>query len=230
MTITAWSSTSIRSSQTSTAADTQSASASERLDAIGTGLQRTGNKIQTQLDTATASLSSLGKFKAAVVQAQSAAKAVAELKDTVTVEDMKAAIDNLVQKYNAMVSASEAVTMDNSGASRISKALVRTMGADISKLSSLRSLGLSKGADGRYTLTGSKLVSAIQSAPAGVRATLQKLGSLVEKATGKELADDGGITQVNTALLNKTSLLQTQKSALQKALQQYTSVSTTESS
>ena len=108
--------------------------------------------------------------------------------------------------------------------------LFRSMGADISKLRSLRSFVLSKGGDGRYTLTGSKLVSAIQSAPAGVRATLQKLGSLVEKATGKELADDGGITQVNTALLNKTSLLQTQKSALQKALQQYTSVSTTESS
>lgn len=223
MTITAWSSTSLSSSQTTTQTSTQSTSASDRLDAIGTGLQRSGNKIQTQLDTASASLSTLGKFKAAVAQAQSAAKAVADLKDTATADEVKTAMTSLVEKFNAMVSASSAVTTDTSGASRISKALVRTLGADMSKISSLRNLGLSKGSDGRYTLDATKLAAAYQASPTGVRDTLDKLGNLMDKVATKELASDGAIVQTSTALTNKASLLQLQKSALQKALQQYTS-------
>ena len=214
MTITAWSSTSIHSSQTSTQTSAQGTAASGRLDAIGTGLQRSGNKIQTQLDTATASLSTLGKFKAAVAQAQSAAKAVAGLKDNATADEVKTAMASLVEKFNAMVSASSAVTTDNSGASRVSKALVRTMGADISRVSSLRNLGLSKGSDGRYTLDASKLAGAFQASSSGVLDTLDKLGTLVDKAATKELASDGSIAQTSTALTNKATLLQLQKSAL----------------
>jgi flagellar capping protein FliD len=101
--------------------------------------------------------------------------------------------------------------------------MTRAMTADFSKVDALRQMGFTKASDGSLTLNASKLEAAYKASPSGVLGTLSKLGKLVDKAAAKELASSGGITSSVSALSNKASTLQLQKTALLKAVQQYAS-------
>lgn len=215
---------SARSSATSTSS--QSATqATEKADPITAGLLKSGSKLQTLLDTATASLSTLGKFKSAVAATQTAANSLSTLKDGASSDEVKKALSSFVSAFNAMLATTPSITTGGTSVERLSRGMGRAMTADFSRVDALRQMGFTKASDGSLSLDSSKLAAAYQASPSGVLGTLSKLGKLVDKVASKELANGGGIGSSVNALTAKTSTLQLQKNALLKAAQQYASFS-----
>ena len=217
----------LSSTRTSTASTTSqtAAQAAEKADPITAGLQKSSSKLQTLLDTATTSLSTLGKFKAAVSATQTAATRLSSMKDSATSEEVKKALSSFVSTFNAMVASTQSVAVGSSGVERISRGMTRAMTTDFSKVDALRQMGFSKASDGSLKLDSTKLEAAFQASPSGVLGTMSKLGKLVDKVAAKELASGGSIGNSVNALSNKATVLQLQQNALLKAAQQYASFS-----
>ena len=214
----------LSSALTSTTSSSQTAAqAAEKANPITAGLQKSSTKLQTLLDATTASLSTLGKFKAAVSATQTAANSLSALKDGASSDAVKKALGSFVSTFNAMVASTQSVAATSSGVERISRGMTRAMTADFSKVDALRQMGFTKASDGSLALDASKLEAAYKASPSGVLGTLSKLGKLVDKAATKELASGGGIGSSVSALTTKASTLQLQKNALLKAAQQYAS-------
>jgi len=208
------------SSQTKTQATSTAAA-----NPISASINKSTAKLQAQLDTATANLSTLGKFKASVSVVQTSAKGLTTLKDSSTSDEVKKALTTFISDFNSMVTSTKTAANDPSGVSTISRGMTRAMTADFSRVDALRQMGFTKSSDGSLKLDTAKFEAAFKASPSSVQSTLSKLGQLVDKSATKELASDGRISSTMGALSSKSSLLQTQQSALTKAAQQYASLS-----
>lgn len=213
---------SARASNAATSSQT-AAQAAEKADPITAGLQKSSSKLQTLLNTATASLSTLGKFKAAVAASQTAATGLSTLKDSATSDEVKKALNSFVSTFNTMVASTQSVAAASSGVERISRGMTRAMTADFSRVDALRQMGFTKASDGTLKLDTAKLEAAFKASSSGVLGTLSKLAKLVDKVATKELAGGGSIGNTVNALSSKATVLQMQQNALQKAAQQYAS-------
>ena len=221
----------VLSSGTSSATtSSQSTAATAAASPITASIDKFTAKLQTQLDTATANLSTLGKFKASVSVVQASANNLTTLKDSSTSDEVKKALTAFISDFNNMVTSTQTAAADTSGVNTISRGMTRAMTADFSKVDALRKMGFTKASDGSLKLDTAKFEAAFKASPSSVQSTLSKLGQMVGKAATKELASDGRISNSMSALSSKSSLLQIQQSALQKAAQQYASLSTTSAS
>jgi hypothetical protein len=180
--------------------------------------------LQTQVDAASASLSSFGKFKASVGELQTTAQGLGGFKTTSSNEDVKKKLTSFIANFNKMVVSTKAATTDSSGVERISSGMKRAMSADFSRIGELRNMGFTRGSDGTWKLDATKFDAAYQASPSAMQSTLSKLGQLVDKAASKELASDGRIGNSIDAFTRQSSLLKLQQSALLKATQQYVSL------
>jgi len=221
----------VLSSGTSSATtSSQSTAATAAASPITASIDKFTAKLQTQLDTATANLSTLGKFKASVSVVQASANNLTTLKDSSTSDEVKKALTAFISDFNNMVTSTQTAAADTSGVNTISRGMTRAMTADFSKVDALRKMGFTKASDGSLKLDTAKFEAAFKASASSVQSTLSKLGQMVGKAATKELASDGRISNSMSALSSKSSLLQIQQSALQKAAQQYASLSTTSAS
>jgi flagellar capping protein FliD len=198
--------------------------AAAKADAISTSLNKSSTKIQTQLDATSASLSTLGKFKASVSMLQTAAQSLSQFSATSSSDDVKKGLSSFIANFNTVVAATKAAATDSSEVDRISRGMTRAMSADLSKISELRNLGFSKASDGSLKLDAAKFEAAYKASPAAVQSTLAKLGKLADKSANKELASDGRIGSSMDTLVSKSSVLKLQQNALTTASQRYTSL------
>ena len=217
-------------SSTTSSKTTTQAAATAAANPITASINKSTAKLQTQLDTATANLSTLGKFKASVSVAQASAKSLTTLKDGSTSDEVKKALTAFISDFNSMVTSTKTASTDTSGVNTISRGMTRAMTADFSRVDALRQMGFTKASDGSLKLDTAKFEAAYKASPSSVQSTLSKLGQLVDKAATKELGSDGRISSSMSALSSKSSLLQMQQSALLKAAQQYASFSSASSS
>jgi len=194
---------------------------------ITASLNKATTKLQTQLDTATANLSTLGKFKSSVTVAQASAKSLTTLKSNSSSDDVKKALTAFISDFNNMVAATKTAATDTSGVGTISRSMTRAMTADFSRVDALRQMGFTKASDGTLKLDDAKFEAAFKNSSSGVQSTLAKLGQLVDKAATKELGSDGRLSSSMSAFSSKSSTLQSQQSALLKAAQQYASFAST---
>lgn len=220
MSISPISSTSTTNTSTVSQTTTQAAAATNPLTA---SINKATTRLQTQLATATANLSTLGKFKASVTVAQASAKSLTTLTSSSTSAEVKKALTAFISDFNSMVAATKTAATDTSGVGTISRGMTRAMTADFSKVDALRQMGFTKASDGTLKLDDAKFEAAFKASSSNVQSTLAKLGQLVDKAATKELASDGRISNSMNALSSKSSALQSQQSALLKAAQQYAS-------
>lgn len=214
-----------RTTGLSTGSRSAQTQATEKLDPVSASINRSKVKLQTQLDTATASLSTLGKFKASISVTQTAAKNLTTLKGASTRDEVKTALTSFITNFNSMVASTKNVAAETSGIESISKGMTRAMTADFSKISELRQMGFTKATDGTLKIDTAKFDAAYKASPSGVQSTLSKLGQLIDKAAIKELASQGRISDSMDSLTSKTSALKLQQSALIKAAQQVSSLS-----
>ena len=78
----------------------------------------------------------------------------------------------------------------------------------------LKKLGFKAQTDGSFAWDGTKFNAAYQADPAAVRATLAKLGHLVETAASKELATDATVSDSMTSLNLRANALKAQQTSM----------------
>ncbi|HEY8904760.1 MAG TPA: flagellar filament capping protein FliD, partial [Rhodoferax sp.] len=187
-------------------------------------------QLQMQLATATANLSTLGKFKASVTVAQASAKSLTTLTSSSTSDAVKKALTAFISDFNSMLAATKTAASDTSGVGTLSRGMTRAMTADFSRVDALRHMGFTKASDGTLKLDDAKFAAAFKNSSSSVQSPLAKLGQLVDKAATKELASDGRLSHSMSAFSSKSSTLQLQQSALLKAAQQYASFASSSTS
>lgn len=205
------------------AGNQSSAQATSNLDKVSAGINKSSAKIQTQLDTASTSLSTFGKFKASVSVTQVSAQSLSKFTATSSSDDVRKGLTSFITNFNSMVASTQTAAAETSGVQRISRGMTRAMSADLSKITELRNMGFTKASDGTLKLDAAKFDAAYTASPSTVQSTLAKLGKLVDKSANKELASGGSIGNTMDSLTSKSSLLKLQQSVLLKASQQYTS-------
>jgi hypothetical protein len=205
------------------ASNQSSAQATSNTDKVSAGINKSSVKIQTQLDTASTSLSTFGKFKASVSVTQVSAQSLSKFTATSSSDDVKKGLATFITNFNSMVASTQTAAAETSGVQRISRGMTRAMSADLSKITELRNMGFTKASDGTLKLDAAKFDAAYAASPSTVQSTLAKLGQLVDKSANKELASGGSIGNTMDSLTSKSSLLKLQQSVLLKASQQYTS-------
>lgn len=228
------------SSTASTASSSTSANTSAKATAsvspVAQALQKADKRIQSQLDSTTAQLSSFGKLKSSVSDAQLAARALSNFSASATSADIKSAANKFISTFNAALSnakstaASAGGAMTESfGARSVSSDLTRTVRASTATADSLKQLGIKLLADGTLSLDAAKFDAAQKADPASVKATLAKIGQLVDKTATKELATGGSVSGSMASLNQRSAALKAQQTALQSIIQPSTSASTTSS-
>lgn len=184
------------------------------------GLKKADQRIQAQVDTTTAQLSSFGKLKSSVSDAQIAARALGNLASTTSPVAQKSAASQFVSAFNGVVNtakATAAVPGESSAslsASRTSKDLVRSVSADAAAVDALKKVGLSVNSDGTLALDAKKFDAAQKADPNGVRATLVKVGQRSYTTATKELGAEGNVGLSLSALNQRSGILKSQQATL----------------
>lgn len=215
--------TSTSGTQTSTqTAEQKAALATAKLSPASQAATKAGGRIQSQLDSTTAQLSAYGKLKSAVSDAQLAAKNLIALTPTSSAADVKTAVSKLISTFNAAITIGKntASTADSGGAKRVGNDLGRAIGGNHAVFDAMKKIGLQQLPDGTLSVDTAKFEAAQRANPSGVEATLEKLGTLVNKATTKELATGSTVAGSIEALNQRASLLKTQKNAMSTLMQQ----------
>lgn len=184
------------------------------------GLKKAEQRIQSLVDTNSTQLSSFGKLKSAVSDAQIGARSLAGLSGSAKPADVKSAATNFVSAFNAALTAAKATTgavgdaAAGQSANRVNKDLQRSAVADQQNLVILKKIGVTIATDGKLAIDTTKLGNAITANPNEVRDSLVKLGRQVELAATKELASDGDVGGPLSTLNQRSSVLKSQQTTL----------------
>jgi hypothetical protein len=193
---------------------------SQTSKATGQGLQKAEQRVQALADTTSAQLSSFGKLKSAVSDAQISARGLAGLSSSAKPADVKTALTNFVNAFNAAASAAKTTatvsgdSAANQSAIRVGKDLQRSATSDTSNLNALKQVGVTLGADGKLAVDATKIGAALTANPTAVRDTLGKLGRQVERTSTQELAADGNVGGSLSTLNQRSTVLKSQQATL----------------
>ncbi len=188
---------------------------------VSQAMQKAGSRLQVQLDTTTAQLSSFGKLKSAVSDVQLAASALNAFAATTSAADVKTAAARFVANFNAALTTARSaaalrgpVSTESSSANRISRDLGRSVAANTVAMDALRKLGVKQLPDGTLALDTAKFDAANKADPAAVRTALAKTGQQVNQAATKELATGGDVNNLMASLSQRSTSLKTQQSSM----------------
>ncbi|MES2878499.1 MAG: flagellar filament capping protein FliD [Pseudomonadota bacterium] len=227
---------SLLNANTNASANT-SAQATGSVSPVTQALQKADKRIQSQLDTTTAQLSSFGKLKSAVSDAQLSARALSNFSSTASSADVKSAANKFISAFNAAIntakttaSVSGGVSAESAGARSVSSDLNRTVRASSATVDSLQQLGIKLSPDGSLTLDATKFDAAQKADPAKVKAALAKIGELVDKTATKELATGGGVSGSMASLNQRSTALKAQQTSLLAITQQAATAQSSSSS
>lgn len=217
----------LKSSTTGTNTSTQTAEqkaaqAAAKLSPASQAINKAGNRIQSQLDTTSAQLSAYGKLKSAVSDAQLAAKSLSGLTATSSAADVKTAVSKLLSTFNTVITTGKTTAgiADSGNARRVGNDLGRAISSNHAVFDAMKKIGFKQLSDGTLSLDTAKFEAAQKANPGAVEATLEKLGSLVNKVASKELATDSAVAGSIEALSQRASLLKTQKNAMTTLMEQ----------
>ncbi len=191
-------------------------------------------RIQTQLDTTAAQLSSFGKLKSAVSNAQLDAKALSATTPQSSAADVRTAASRFATSFNvAVLTANSTAALpgaspaETSGARRVTRDLGNALSANTGVADAIKKLGFKLESDGTLTVDAKKFDAAQKADPVAVQATLAKLAQAVEKSASNELTA-GGVVNGSIASLNQRSTtLKSQQSAIQAMVKQLSASQTT---
>jgi hypothetical protein len=218
---------------TKTGAQT-SAQATSSTSPVALAMQKANARLQPQLETASAQLSSFGKLKASIADMQVAAHAMSGLTSASSAADAKAAAIRFVTSFNAStVAAKTAATAmassDPSVARRVGNDLSRSVTANYSAFDALKKIGFKQQPDGSLALDAAKLDAALSTDPAGARASLAKLGQTADTLANRELAEGGNVAAPWASLNQRSTALKTQQNAILAIEQKLNATTSTQS-
>lgn len=194
-------------------------------------------RIQSQLDTTTTQLSSFGKLKSSVSDAQLAARALSGLTTTTSAADLKATVNRFVMTFNAAIATAKStatsaggVSAESSSAGQISRDLSRTFTVDTTLNDGMRKMGFKQLPDGTLAFDSAKFDAAQKADPTAMQSTLSKIGQLVDKTATKELATGGSVDGSMAALNKRSTLLKTHQTAMLDMVQKFATAQTSSTS
>lgn len=236
------SSSSVALANTSTTTAAQEDTTTAALDKVSPALGKAHGRVQSQLQSHSASLSQLGKYKATVADLSSAAQSLSQLgSSSASVADNTKVVERFVAAYNQAIKASQPDTTSEASSTLASsrRALTNT---DTSR-SQLAKLGLTRQADGTLRLDTAALSKALAtSAAAGAGttsntasasatgttlSTLAQLGKAIGKRADNELASGSRLATATNLYSGKTALLKQQQTRLLEAATQMSSQAST---
>lgn len=194
-------------------------------------VQRADKRVQTEVDTNTAQLSSFGKLKSSVSEVQIAAQAVTNLSGNDSSAVVKNTVVNMVNAFNASAEIARATaalpgaTDASQSARRVGQDLHRAVSGDNKISDALSGIGVKFHA-GALVLDTEKLEATLTADPDRVRAVLAEVGQQIHTTTSAELAASGNLGGSLNSLSQLAKVLESQQSALQSAAQ---ATSTTQS-
>ena len=179
------------------------------------GFQRAEKRIQAQVDSTTAQLSSFGKLKSALYDAQLAARALdgVATAGSPSAAALQTAVRNVATAFNSAVEAAKA-TAATHNASRTGKDLVAALSTNVPMTDALKNLGFSLGLDGKLALDRNTFDSTYKADPTAVLASLATLGQQVYAVTTKALGTQGSLGLALSSLTQQSSILKTQQAML----------------
>ena len=195
--------------------------------AANNGMDKATARIQAQLDTTTAQLSSFGKLQSAISNLQLDAKNLAATTPQSSVADVRAAASNFAASFSvAVITARSTADLPGSSAQDAGNArrVVRDLGhalAGTPQVSdAIRKIGFRLESDGTLTVDAKKFDAAQKADPAAVQAALDTVAQAVEKAASNELSAGGVVRGSIQALGQRSVALKTQHNAMLAAVKQ----------
>jgi hypothetical protein len=226
-------STSLNNS-TSANSSSASAQAAASTNPVGRTMGQAVARIQTQLDTTSAQLSSFGKLKSSVSEAQLAAKALGKLSNSSTGAEVQTALSRFVIGLNTAIATAKTTAAlpgsaptEASSAGRLSRDLSRSAISNMATVDALKRLGFKAQADGSFALDASKLEAAYKTDPAAVRSALVKLGEAVETVATKGLATNASVSGSMASLSQRASALKAQQTSMLAVVQKLNTANST---
>lgn len=220
-------------SNTSTNATAEENPTTAALNKISPALGKAHERVRTQLQGDSTSLSQLGKYKATVSDLSTAAQTMSQLgSSTSSAADNVKLVERFVAAYNQAITASRPDTSSEASSTLASSRRTLTNASDASR-SQLAKLGLSRQADGTLKLDSAALSKALSSASAsgtGTTAsassglsTLAQLGKAIGKRADSELSSTSRLATATSLFSGKTSQLKQQQTRLLEAATQMAS-------
>ena len=181
-------------------------------------------RIQQQVDSTKAQLSSLGLVKSAVAGLQTQSKQLTTMPAGLSATEVTSSMGKFFNAYNYAVSSSNTassasvITPVTASARKTATDLRQTLSANTEVNAAMKKLGLKMGANGTLTQDAKVFADALIKDPGAVRSALTSLGTKVAATTDRELASSANLASTTTALNQRTTLL----AAQQKAISAYT--------
>lgn len=207
------------------------------LNKISPALGKAHGRVQSQLQSDSASLSQLGKYKATVADLASAAQALSQLgtgTGTGSVADQAKVVERFVTAYNQAITASRPDTSSEASSTLASSRRALTNASADTSRSQLAKLGLSRQADGTLKLDTAVLNKALTAgATSGAStggtglSTLAQLGKAIGKRADNELASSSRLATATSLFSGKTTQLKQQQTRLLEAATQMSSQANT---
>lgn len=196
-------------------------------DPVRQALEKAGSRIQEQLRSNEAQLSSFGKLKSSLAQSETAGRALATANPSTSPAAFKEKVQDLVKTYNETIVAGKSTSIAGQSAAND---LRRALSSDGAR-ADLRSLGITQQSDGTLKFENKRFEATQQVTPnEALLTSAQRVGALVEKISTQSLANDSpinaAVNKLNTraaALEERQNTQQDQTNAALQTIQQASS-------
>lgn len=190
----------------------------DSLAKLSPALAKARDRVVAQEQSTATSLSTLGKYKAALAALGSSAGTLSQLNASSSPAAIQSALDAFVADYNA------AVTTARQSFSQGSNLGTSTMLSDLRRLLSqrtspptLRTLGVTAQADGTLKVDPAALKTALATAGAGLTSAFAQLGKAAGKLADAGLSGSSRLSSMLTSLDSRMAALKKQETALLNA-------------
>ncbi len=183
------------------------------VDPLRQAFEKAGTRIQEQLRSNEAQLSSYGKLKSSLAEAETAGRALAATNQTTSPVALKEKVQALVKTYNETIAAGKSTTI--AGQSTAND-LRRALNSDSAR-ADLRNLGITQQSDGTLKFDNKRFEATQQGKPSEALLTAaQRIGALVDKTSTQSLANDSPINIALNKLNNRAVALEERQNAQQE--------------
>lgn len=211
----------------STGQSTQSSTttATSKVTAASSPLDKANERIQKQVDSTNAQLSKLGMVKSSVAGLQTQSKLLSNLPADMSVADVTTSMAKFFNAYNYAVSSANLAssvadgTPSTASARKAAIDLRRALSADSEVSSAMKKVGLKISSNGTLTQDAKVFADAFSKDPAALRSAMKSIGTKATTASDRELAKSGSLESTVSSLNQRGTLLAMQ----QKAIKAYAS-------
>ena len=193
-------------------------------DPLRQAFEKAGARVQEQLRLNEAQLSSYGKLKSSLAQAETSGRALAATNKSITPAALKEKIQALVKTYNETIVAGKSTSVASQSAA---SDLRRALSSDNAR-ADLRNMGITQQADGTLKFENKRFEATQQATPnEALLTSAQRVGALVEKTSTQSLTNGSpintAVNKLNTraaALEERQNTQQEQTNAALQSIQQ----------